>query len=44
MSSDEELVDSSSKIWETSINAFVVLKFLSYQIYFLTTYSFNSEH
>ena len=43
-SSDEKLADGSSKIWETFINAFVVLKFLSDQIcFFLTTYIMNTN-
>ena len=44
LSYDEELANGSSKIWETFINALVVLKFLSDQIYFFLTtctYSFK---
>ena len=39
LSPDKEQVDGSLKIWETFINAFKVLKFLSNQIYF-----FNCIH
>ena len=43
LSPDEELADGSSKIWETFINAFIVLKFFRSDIFF-NTYSFNYEH
>ena len=42
-SPDEELGNGSTKIWETFINVFVVLKFLSDQVYFLTTYIMNTD-
>ena len=42
LSPDEELAsDGSSKIWETFINAFVVLKVLTDQIYFFNHIQIN---
>ena len=44
LSPDEELAGGSSKILESFINAFVVLKLLLDQIYSLNTHSLCYEH